>query len=109
MIGNHGIDPGRVFVTGLSAGGAMTSVMLATYPDVFAGGAIVAGIPYRCGTGLSAAFSCMSPGKDLSPDAWGDKVRNASGHTGPWPRVSIWHGGSDYTVNVLNATEEMEQ
>src|SRR5262249_27235572 len=41
-------DTARVFVTGLSAGGAMTAVMLATYPDVFAGGAIVAGLPYRC-------------------------------------------------------------
>lgn len=109
MISNHGIDRNRVFVTGLSAGGAMTSVMLATYPDVFAGGAIVAGVPYRCGTGVSDAFSCMSPGKDLSPGTWGSKVRNASGHTGTWPRVSIWHGSSDYTVNVLNATEAMEQ
>jgi feruloyl esterase len=46
MVSDHGVDPTRVFVTGLSAGGAMTSVMLATYPDVFAGGAIIAGLPY---------------------------------------------------------------
>jgi poly(hydroxyalkanoate) depolymerase family esterase len=46
MVSDHGIDPARVFVTGLSAGGAMTSVMLATYPEVFAGGAIIAGLPY---------------------------------------------------------------
>ena len=37
-------NPARTFVTGLSAGGAMTSVMLASYPDVFAGGAIMAGV-----------------------------------------------------------------
>ena len=51
MIADHGVAPTRVYVTGLSAGGAMTSVMLATYPDVFAGGAIVAGLPHRCATG----------------------------------------------------------
>src|SRR5882757_2300932 len=46
MVSDFQIDPTRVFITGLSAGGAMTSVMLATYPDVFAGGAVVAGLPY---------------------------------------------------------------
>jgi len=46
MIVDHGIDRSRVFITGLSAGGAMTAVMLATYPEVFAGGAIIAGLPY---------------------------------------------------------------
>ena len=48
MVIDHGIDRSRIYITGLSAGGAMTSVMLATYPEVFAGGAIVAGLPYGC-------------------------------------------------------------
>ena len=106
---DHFSDPARVFVTGLSAGGAFTSVMLATYPDVFAGGAIVAGVPYNCGTGVTNAFSCMNPGSDLSPAAWGNKVRAASSHGGPWPRVSIWHGDADTTVRPANANESMEQ
>lgn len=59
MKADHGIDPKRVFVTGLSGGGAMTSVMLATYPDVFAGGGIIAGLPYGCAHNQGEAFSCM--------------------------------------------------
>ncbi len=109
MIADHAGASGRVYVTGLSAGGAMTAVMLATYPDVFAGGAIVAGIPYRCATSQTAAFSCLNPGTDLTPAQWGDRVRAASSWTGPWPIVSIWHGDADYVVRPLNATESMQQ
>src|SRR5688500_3950819 len=76
-VSEYGVDRTRVFVTGFSAGGAMTSVMLATYPDAFAGGAIVAGIPYRCSTSLTTAFTCMNPGVDRTPAAWGDLVRGA--------------------------------
>ncbi len=109
MKSDHASDSNRVFVTGLSAGGAMTAALLATYPDVFAGGGILAGVPYNCGTGTSAAFSCMNPGSDLSPLQWGNKVRAASTHSGPWPRVSIWHGDADSTVRPVNARESMEQ
>lgn len=105
----RGSAPGRVYVTGLSAGGAMTATMLATYPDVFAGGAILSGIPYRCATSQSAGFSCMNPGSDLAPAQWGDKVRAASTWTGPWPLVSVWHGDADYVVRPANLTESMEQ
>lgn len=109
MIVDHGTAASRVYITGLSAGGAMTSTMLAAYPDVFAGGAIIAGLPHRCATGQSAAFSCMNPGSNLTPAQWGDKVRASSTWTGPWPIVSIWHGDGDYVVRPMNLTESMEQ
>lgn len=109
MQADHSGDPARVYVTGLSAGGAMTSAMMAAYPEIFAGGAIVAGLPYRCATSQSAAFSCMNPGTDLTPAQWGDKVRAASSHTGAWPVVSIWHGDGDYVVRPANLTESMQQ
>jgi feruloyl esterase len=109
-VANYGTDASRVYVTGLSAGGAMTAVMLATYPDVFAGGAIMAGLPYRCATSTTSAYSCMNPGVDKTPAAWGDLVRSAySGYTGSRPRVAIWHGTSDTTVAPANATELRDQ
>ena len=109
MIADHGIAASRVYVTGLSAGGAMTSTLLAAYPDVFAGGAIIAGLPHRCATSQSAAFSCMNPGSNLTPAQWGDKVRASSTWTGPWPVVSIWHGDGDFVVRPMNLTESLEQ
>jgi len=104
-----GANPARVHVTGLSAGGAMTAVMLATYPEMFAGGGVVAGIAYRCAASMIDAFSCMNPGKNQTPAALGNSVRGASSHQGPWPTVSIWQGTADYTVAQANATELVEQ
>ena len=105
----HDIDPGRIFVTGLSAGGAMASVMLATYPDVFAGGAILAGVAYGCASDVGEAFSCMGGRAQSTPQELGRNVRLASGHEGPWPRVQVWQGSADHTVVPANADAIVQQ
>jgi len=104
-----GADPRRVFVTGLSAGGAMTSVMLATYPDVFSAGAIIAGLPFGVATTVSDALRAMSNPPSRPARALGDLVRRATDYRGPWPRVSVWHGSSDPTVNPSNADAVVKQ
>jgi poly(hydroxyalkanoate) depolymerase family esterase len=109
MIRDHGIDRGRVFATGLSAGGAMTSVMLATYPETFAAGAMIAGLPYGTATNVSEAFESMFQVRARSAPEWGDLVRAASPHRGPWPRVSVWHGSADQVVKPGNADEIVKQ
>ncbi len=107
---NASIDPDRVFVMGFSAGAYMAAAMAATYPDVFAGAAIVAGGPYRCAMSSSEAFTCMNPGVNRTPAAWGDLVRNAvPGYSGRRPKITIWHGTSDTTVRPLNLTESVDQ
>jgi poly(hydroxyalkanoate) depolymerase family esterase len=109
MVREHKIDPHRIFVTGLSAGGAMTSVMLATYPEVFAAGAVIAGLPYGVATNVREALSGMFQSPARPAGALGDLVREASNHRGPWPKVSVWHGSADRTVNPANADEIVKQ
>jgi poly(3-hydroxybutyrate) depolymerase len=87
----------------------MTSVMLATYPDIFAGGAIIAGLPYGAANNVQQAFENMFQCPPPTAHAWGDLVRGASPHKGPWPRVSVWHGGADATVVPSNASEIIKQ
>ena len=87
----------------------MTSVMLATYPEVFAAGAIIAGLPYGIASNVREALerhdqSPARPAREL-----GDLVRQASKHRGPWPKVSVWHGSVDRTVNPANADEIVKQ
>lgn len=102
VVGDHGIDRQRIFITGLSAGGAMTSVMLATYPEVFAGGAIIAGLPYGCASTVPAAFRRMRGRGGPTGRQLAARLRNASKHNGPWPTISIWHGSRDHTVDPSN-------
>lgn len=109
MIRDHRIDRRRVFITGLSAGGAMTSVMLATYPEVFAGGAIIAGLPFGIATNMREALNGMFKSPSRSAREMGDLVRNASQHRGPWPKLSVWHGSADRTVNPSNASAIVKQ
>lgn len=99
----HPIDPGQIFVTGLSAGGAMATVMMATYPELFAAGAIIAGMAYGCASGVVEAFDCMGGRGRGSAKELGQRARRASPHKGPWPRVQIWQGSADTTVAPSNA------
>ncbi|MER8524303.1 PHB depolymerase family esterase [Mesorhizobium sp. M0644] len=103
MVVTHGLDRKRIFITGLSAGGAMAAAMLATYPEVFAGGAIIAGLPYGSAATIPEAFDRMRGHGGPSEQDLQRALRGASDHRGPWPRISIWHGAADHTVSPSNA------
>ncbi len=126
MKADYSIDDTRVYIEGLSAGGWMVSNMLASYPDVFSGGAINAGGPAFCATtekysfdifgwwylweGYQKATKCMD-GVDQLPSEWGELVRNEGygGYNGRWPIISIWHGSADKEVDVINQQELVDQ
>jgi poly(hydroxyalkanoate) depolymerase family esterase len=109
MVLAHRLDRSRIFITGLSAGGAMTSVMLATYPEVFAGGAIIAGLPFGTANSIPTAFDRMRGHGGPSEARLQQLLRAASPHTGPWPTLSVWHGSADQIVVGSNADDIIGQ
>ncbi len=107
---NHRIDEDRVFVTGISAGGAMTVAMAAAYPEVFDGAVALAGVPYGAATDIPSGMLAMGGNVTLSPEAWGDKVRRQNpGYSGPYPRMAVMHGTDDNIVKIVNAGEIVKQ
>lgn len=109
MVADHGLDPARIYITGLSAGAAMAGVMLATYPEMFAGGGLIAGLPYGVASSMPAAFSRMRARGRESDAELAALVRGASDHAGPWPSISVWHGTADMTVDASNADATVAQ
>lgn len=110
-ISNYNADASRVYVTGVSSGAMMTNVLLGAYPDVFKAGASFAGVPFGCFAGPSAWNSQCSSGQTTkTPAQWGDLVRNAyPGYTGVRPRMQLWHGTNDETLNFHNFDEAIKQ
>lgn len=109
MVETHRLDVTRIFITGLSAGGAMAAVMLATYPEMFRGGAIIGGLAFGTAQNVRDALEGMRSAPLRTPAQWGDLVRAASDHKAPWPKISIWHGGLDPVVNINNAQASVAQ
>ena len=105
------LDRSRVFVTGLSAGAAMGNALLACRPDLFAAGALIAGLPFGVAGNVREAMDAMFRPHAETGGALGARVRNAvpAGYAGPWPRVSVWHGSADHTVRPGNAGEVVKQ
>ncbi len=109
MLEQHALDPARVFVVGHSAGAAMANAMLASYPEIYAAGALVAGLPYGVARSMHEALAAMRRGAGGEPESLAESVRSASAHRGRWPKVSIWHGEADSVVAPANAGQIVRQ
>lgn len=104
----HDLDGDRIFITGLSAGGAMAAAMLAVYPDLFAGGAVIAGLPYGVARNVQEALSVMNRADGRTAGALGALIPGRQGDDAA-PRLSIWHGDADFTVQAGNAHDLAQQ
>ena len=103
------IDARRVFVAGLSAGGAMAVVLAATYPELYAAVGVHSGLPYACAHDVPSAFAAMQGGAlGRMPLSRGAASARRS-ETGPAVPTIIFHGDHDVTVNASNADAIVEQ
>jgi poly(hydroxyalkanoate) depolymerase family esterase len=102
------IDNRRVFVAGMSAGGAMAAILAAVYPDLFAAVAVHSGLSYRSASGLGAAFDAMARGGE-NPTGQARAAHAAIGDLArPVPSMVV-HGSADPTVAPVNADQVLQQ
>lgn len=102
------IDSNRVYVGGLSAGAAMSAIMGATYPDVFAAIAVGSGLEYKAATTQNDAFTAMRQGGP-SPTTQGQAAYNAMGSAARVVPTIVFQGTSDYTVYPINGDQVIQQ
>ncbi len=110
MLKNFSTDPKQVFVTGLSAGAAMSVVMIATQPGMFKAAAIFAGGPYKPGENIFSSSGSMVWGVNKTPEQWRELVwQQNPAFKDKYPKVIVFHGKNDPVVNINNAKELVEQ
>jgi acetylxylan esterase len=114
-IAKYKADAGRVYAMGISSGAMMTQALLGVYPDVFKAGAEFSGVADGCWAvdyTSSDQWSgpCAAGQVTMTAQQWGNLVRaQYPGYTGVRPRVQLWHGTADATINYNNLGEAIKE
>lgn len=93
IVGDHPVNPGKVFIAGLSAGGAAAAIMAETYPDLYSAAGVHSGLACGAARDVASAFTAMKQG----PVA-GSTVERAAKRV----PIIVFHGDSDKTVHPCN-------
>jgi poly(hydroxyalkanoate) depolymerase family esterase len=114
-IAHRGANPDRVYAMGDSSGAMLTEALMAVYPDVFKAGAEFSGVPAGCfsdgwTTTSNWSSACAAGTNTMSAQAWGDLARGMyPGYMGYRPRLQLWHGTADTTINFNDQTQAILQ
>jgi poly(hydroxyalkanoate) depolymerase family esterase len=106
---HYRIDERRIFVAGLSAGGAMAVVLAATYPELYAAVGVHSGLPYAAAHDVASAFSAMKGAIHGRPPGSTHAAADARSTPGPSIPTIIFHGDRDATVSAANADAIVQQ
>jgi poly(hydroxyalkanoate) depolymerase family esterase len=104
ILATYRVDAQRIYVAGLSAGGAMAVIMATVYPDLYAAVGIHSGLPYAVARDLPTALAIMQPGRMTS------EAREVTGisRAEPLPAI-VFHGDRDTTVHPGNGDQVIAQ
>ncbi|GAC1359874.1 MAG: hypothetical protein NVSMB42_19340 [Herpetosiphon sp.] len=102
------VDPERIYLGGMSAGGAMAVIMAATYPDLYAAVGVHSGLPYRSAHDVASAFKVQASGQSDPRALRTAAERSQRPGTSVVPMI-VFHGDADTTVNRANADQVINQ
>lgn len=105
---DHDVDPQRVYVAGVSAGGAMSLILGVTYPELFAAVGSHSGMGFRAATNVNEALSAMQ-GSGPDPATRGETAFRAMGERARVVPLIVFQGGADPVVRPANAEQLVAQ
>jgi len=105
IIAAHNVDPARVYIAGLSAGGAMAAIMIGLHSELYAAADVHSGLPAGCAHDLPSALAAMKGGKRPK------QARYVVQDVAPSPKrpLIVFHGDADTTVHIKNAGQLVER
>lgn len=109
VAGGYPVDRSRIYVAGISAGGAMTAVLALCYGALFAACAIVSGVMYRAAGSALEAVRAMRSGAQVSPEGMADQAAGRRSRKTEFVPALVIHGTDDSVVHPVNAEQIVRQ